>query len=143
MRFGERALVGHNDKNIYAAICDRLDKEFPKDAQHYFHVTDESERKEPESANQANFYWKIAAGFASVSTVLVLGWQILGDSNDAKPSSRLAQAESGASTQVIRGMMRDPELDKLLEAHRLNAGISALQLPAGFMRNATFDKSTH
>jgi sigma-E factor negative regulatory protein RseA len=39
-------------------------------------------------------------------------------------------------------MIRDPELDKLLEAHRLNGGISALQLPAGFVRNATFDKSS-
>jgi sigma-E factor negative regulatory protein RseA len=36
-------------------------------------------------------------------------------------------------------MLRDPQLDELLAAHRQLGGGSALQTPAGFLRNATFD----
>ena len=35
-------------------------------------------------------------------------------------------------------MIRDPQLDALLSAHRQFGGTSALQMPAGFLRNATF-----
>lgn len=35
-------------------------------------------------------------------------------------------------------MIRDPQLDALLAAHRQFGGTSALQMPAGFLRNATF-----
>jgi sigma-E factor negative regulatory protein RseA len=37
-------------------------------------------------------------------------------------------------------MIRDPRLDEMLAAHRqLGGGASALQTPAGFLRNATFE----
>jgi sigma-E factor negative regulatory protein RseA len=36
-------------------------------------------------------------------------------------------------------MIRDPRLDELLAAHRQLGGASALQAPAGFLRNATFE----
>ncbi|MHB8949586.1 MAG: sigma-E factor negative regulatory protein, partial [Rhodoferax sp.] len=36
-------------------------------------------------------------------------------------------------------MIRDPQLDALLAAHKQFGGTSALQGPAGFLRNATFD----
>jgi sigma-E factor negative regulatory protein RseA len=42
---------------------------------------------------------------------------------------------SGESTVMIR----DPRLDALLAAHRQFGGASALQMPSGFMRNATFE----
>jgi sigma-E factor negative regulatory protein RseA len=35
-------------------------------------------------------------------------------------------------------MIRDPRLDELLAAHKQFGGASALQQPAGFLRNATF-----
>ena len=38
-------------------------------------------------------------------------------------------------------MIRDPQLDALLAAHRRFGGASALQMPAGYVRNATFDES--
>jgi len=38
-------------------------------------------------------------------------------------------------------MTRDPELDALLSAHQQMGGHSALQAPAGFLRNATFERS--
>ena len=36
-------------------------------------------------------------------------------------------------------MIRDPRLDELLAAHRQTGGTTALQMPAGFLRNATFE----
>ncbi|QDL55424.1 RseA family anti-sigma factor [Rhodoferax aquaticus] len=37
-------------------------------------------------------------------------------------------------------MIRDPALDALLAAHQLQGGHSALQMPSGFLRNATFER---
>lgn len=36
-------------------------------------------------------------------------------------------------------MIRDPRLDELLAAHRQYGNTTALQMPAGFLRNATFE----
>jgi sigma-E factor negative regulatory protein RseA len=36
-------------------------------------------------------------------------------------------------------MLRDPRLDELVAAHRQYHGATNLQMPAGFLRNATFD----
>lgn len=51
-----------------------------------------------------------------------------------------AVAASGASggTDVPQVMIRDPRLDELLAAHKQFGNASALQQPAGFLRNATF-----
>jgi sigma-E factor negative regulatory protein RseA len=37
-------------------------------------------------------------------------------------------------------MLRDPQLDAFLAAHRQFGGASALQTPAGFLRNANFEE---
>jgi sigma-E factor negative regulatory protein RseA len=37
-------------------------------------------------------------------------------------------------------MIRDPHLDALLAAHRQFGGASALQMPSGFLRNATYEE---
>jgi sigma-E factor negative regulatory protein RseA len=37
-------------------------------------------------------------------------------------------------------MIRDSQLDELLAAHQQSAGISALQMPAGFLRDATYER---
>jgi len=39
-------------------------------------------------------------------------------------------------------MLRDPQLDALLAAHRQHGGVTALQMPAGFLRNATFNEAS-
>jgi sigma-E factor negative regulatory protein RseA len=44
-----------------------------------------------------------------------------------------------AMTSESPVMIRDPQLDALLAAHRQFGGTSALQMPAGFLRNATFE----
>jgi sigma-E factor negative regulatory protein RseA len=56
-----------------------------------------------------------------------------GGTSTAAASVSVAEAEA----QVI---LRDPDLDALLAAHRAMGGNSALQLPSGFLRNATFER---
>lgn len=101
-----------------------------------------------EGANDSNFRWKLLAGVASLATVSVIGWQAMGgwgDQHEAlllaqgqtgKPEVALQQAAAGGEPQV---MIRDRQLDALLAAHRQFGGTSALQMPAGFLRNATFE----
>ena len=102
-----------------------------------------------ESANESHFRWKWVAGLASLAVVSVLGWQVfsvLGESNGVPLLARLSgQAESPYNGVVtVAGtespiMLRDPRLDALLAAHQQFGGTSALQMPSGFLRNATFE----
>ncbi|MDU7587859.1 MAG: anti-anti-sigma factor, partial [Acidovorax sp.] len=48
----------------------------------------------------------------------------------------LATAAGPDGQQV---MLRDPRLDELLAAHKQFGSTTALQMPAGFLRNATFE----
>jgi sigma-E factor negative regulatory protein RseA len=42
--------------------------------------------------------------------------------------------------QTAQGqVLRDVRLEELLAEHRQYGGMSALQMPAGFLRNATYD----
>lgn len=102
------------------------------------------------SANDSRFRWKLLAGLASLSTVAVMGWQMVGGWGDLGAAPQLAQVPvqsvlpQARSTQPDAGaapqrMIRDPQLDALLAAHKQFGGTSALQGPAGFLRNATFD----
>jgi sigma-E factor negative regulatory protein RseA len=36
-------------------------------------------------------------------------------------------------------VIRDTQLEALMAEHRQHGGMSALQMPAGFLRNATYD----
>lgn len=105
------------------------------------------------AANASVFRWKMVAGFASLAAVAAIGWTSLAtlqgpgaaggaqlartpdsvSSPGAAPVVAVADAEGG---QV---MIRDPRLDDLLAAHKQFGSTSALQMPAGFLRNATFD----
>ena len=90
-----------------------------------------------ESANDSRFRWKLLAGFASLAAVSVIGWQAVGGWDAQRGESQLAQVTVRPSTPQV--MIRDPQLDALLAAHRQFGGTSALQMPAGFLRNATFE----
>ena len=111
-----------------------------------------------ESANESRFRWKLLAGVASLAAVGAVGWSLLGGlaNWDAKREGELSRAPSlapqpaKASPQVQaqplalaqaepQVMIRDPHLDALLAAHNQFGGTSALQMPAGFLRNATFE----
>lgn len=102
------------------------------------------------SANDGRFRWKMLAGLASLSTVALIGWQIVSGWGDLGGARQLAQVpvqalqpevgltQPGVGTEPQR-MIRDPQLDALLAAHKQFGGTSALQGPAGFLRNATFE----
>ncbi len=113
-----------------------------------------------EVANQSVFRWKMVAGLASVAAVAMVGWNsmaLLGA--DKQPAGSLQQMASAVvsgadnrSTQSTQGlvqmpvtvgqnatvMLRDPRLDELLAARGQIGGAANLQMPASFLRNATF-----
>jgi sigma-E factor negative regulatory protein RseA len=94
--------------------------------------------------------WKLAAGFATLVAAGAIVWNVSGGTGqlDGKPQLAqvppaapisIAQGAAPPATADVRGMIRDPRLDELLAAHRQVGGTSALQKPAGFLRNATFE----
>jgi len=98
-----------------------------------------------EASNDTSFRWKIVAGLASVAAVSAVAWS-LATGVVAKPDAgQLAKAATGQGTVLTsseRGVMiRDPQLDELLAAHRQLGGASVLPMSAGFVRNATFEST--
>lgn len=94
------------------------------------------------AANDANFRWKLVAGFASLAAVSVIAWNSAGLL--ALPAAAPQLAQAGNAPQVVvaspQGLMvRDARLEELLAAHAQLGGSSALQVPSGFLRNATFE----
>lgn len=100
-------------------------------------------RTEHPSANDASMRWKLVAGLASLATVMVVGWHLMSTDGTADGASQLAQVAvpvQPAAAGATPAMIRDPRLDQLLAAHQQFGGTSALQMPAGFVRNATFER---
>ena len=105
-----------------------------------------------QSANDARFRWRWVAGVAGLGLVGVMALNLRSDpSLDGAVSGQISSVQNlptglvernvvvaGAGTQV---MIRDPRLDQLLAAHKQFGGTSALQTPAGFLRNATFEET--
>ena len=110
-------------------------------------------------ANASVFRWKVAAGFASVAAVAAIGWnlvvvpagsggatlaqlqpasQAVAQQSEAAPESNVVAVSTGNGSEVI---LRDPRLDELLAAHRQFGSKAALQMPADFLRNASFANS--
>lgn len=100
------------------------------------------------SANQDRFSWKMIAGVAVLGLAVLIGM----GSRESGPLSQSQQMASDGPTvnqakDVTVGyiedgvMLRNPELDALLMAHQQMGGHSALQMPSGFLRNATFDRT--
>lgn len=99
-------------------------------------------RSSGEAANDTSFRWKLVAGFASLAAVAAIGWTAAGDIMRGQPPQMASAAPQGATAVAERPaiMIRDARLDEMLAAHRqLGGGASALQSPAGFLRNATFE----
>lgn len=97
-------------------------------------------------------WWHLVVGLASVAMVAVVAWQSfqglvspgtqLAVAPRTNPSTvSLAQSGPPAGGQgAAPVMIRDPQIDALLAAHRQFGGTSALQMPTGFLRNATFEE---
>jgi len=95
------------------------------------------------ASNDANFRWKLAAGFASLTAIAAIAWSTVGQL--ATPQQVQLAAVPSAVVPVAGAsgpMIRDPRLDEFLAAHRQLAGTSALQAPAGFLRNAAFESGS-
>lgn len=117
------------------------------------------------AANDAVFRWKMVAGFASVAAVMAVTWNLIGgvppDAGGASgpqlaiaPAPVVPQAVAPVvsaappvpSTEVVVNtgqgvLIRDARLEELLAEHRQHGGMSALQMPTGFIRGATYDAS--
>ncbi|MGE8447467.1 MAG: sigma-E factor negative regulatory protein [Comamonas sp.] len=120
-----------------------------------------------DAANHSVFRWKMVAGFATVAAVAMVGWNSVGLLSNGSGNDGRQQIASAAAPQVVASaasgrpaagsnaqglvqqqvtvgqnstiMLRDPRLDELLAA-RGQIGVTAnLQMPAGFLRNATFN----
>ncbi len=97
------------------------------------------------AANDAQMRWKLVAGVASFAAVAAIGWNLVGGglglSNNAPSLAQAPASEPVLQTSGQPGqyMLRDPRLDELLAAHRQAGGTSALQMPSGFLRSATFE----
>lgn len=105
----------------------------------------------PVAANASVFRWKMVAGFASLAAVAAIGWtsfsqlQGVGGAEAQLAAAPERAASQGAPVVAVADadgqqvMIRDPRLDELLAAHKQFGSTSALQMPAGFLRNATFE----
>ncbi|CAN7761438.1 sigma-E factor negative regulatory protein [Variovorax sp. LjRoot84] len=118
---------------------------------------------EPRSAgaNEPVFWWKLVAGFASLTATSAIGWYWVSGDGVQPAATPLAHQQGSGSvlaasrgppqtatsrltpTQVVIGtgapstVMRNQRLDQLLEAHQQAGGAS--QMPTGFLRNATLE----
>jgi sigma-E factor negative regulatory protein RseA len=97
--------------------------------------------EQPVAANDASFRWKVVAGFASLTAMAAIGWTMaMGAAGKPQESQLAATQRATVLAGAGRGVMiRDPKLDEFLAAHRQLGGASALQMPSGFLRSATFD----
>ena len=91
------------------------------------------------SANDSVWRWKLVAGLCSLMAVAVLGWQLVALRSDTAVP-QLATVVPPSPTTEAPVMIRDPRLDQLIAAHQQQGGTSALQMPAGFLRNATLER---
>lgn len=102
-----------------------------------------------EPANDAVFRWRLVAGVAAVAALASVAWQVvvptMGGPQLAQakptltvPAVELAQARTEA-VQTDRGVvLRDPQLEALIAAHRQWGGMSALEMPSG-VNTASFE----
>lgn len=109
---------------------------------------------EREAANAAVWRWRMVAGLASVAALALGTWTLLGSSGPApvlgggavmatapaaSPATPVASALPRAATPPQ--MLRDPRLDELVAAQKqLGNPPVTLQMPADFLRNATFEQ---
>lgn len=112
------------------------------------------------AANDAVFRWKLLAGVASLAAVMAVSWNVLGGAPASSggsvagpqlalmpslsgappaPAQPAAQSANEVVVNTAQGpVLRDARLEQLLAEHRQYGGMSALQMPAGFLRDATY-----
>ena len=94
------------------------------------------------AANEPFFSWKWAAGLSALAASVMLGLNLIGTTAvaPAATGSQLAQTTVPITVDGQAAvMLRNPQLDALIAAHNQVGGSSALQMPSGFLRSATFN----
>jgi sigma-E factor negative regulatory protein RseA len=113
------------------------------------------------AANDPVMRWKMAAGLASLAAVVAVSWSVMRGAPGAdggvvaapqlaqviaptEPANPVVVGSNTGSTNVAVStgqgiLIRDARLEQMLAEHRQYGGMSALQMPAGFLRNATYD----
>lgn len=93
------------------------------------------------TANDSFFNWKWVGGLSAAAAVVVFSWNLVGTTATSPKDSgaQLAQAATVATPSATGVMLRNPQLDALIAAHNQAGGSSALQMPSGFLRSATFN----
>ncbi|MDW5443695.1 sigma-E factor negative regulatory protein [Polaromonas sp. SM01] len=95
-----------------------------------------------EAVNDTSFRWKMIAGFVSVAAVVAVTWNVGSGLLAPSVAPQLARAEPAQQVLVMSdqgAVLRDARMEELLAAHKQFGGTSALQMPSGFLRNATFE----
>lgn len=136
------------DSEVFAAsVMARLRNETPALPEA---VVSRAVADRPLAANDAVFRWKLVAGLASLAAVVAVTWTVgVRDGGLAgpqmaavSPTPQPVAAPQPLVVQTAQGqVLRDARLEQLLSEHRQFGGMSALQAPAGFLRNATYDAS--
>lgn len=142
LRAPELAGPACGDAAFVARLRQRLQAQPPAHRQHAALVAD-LERRPAVALPAANdaVRWKRVAGFASLAALAMAAWQLVREGDSANVGPQLARQDSPAVLAAhAPAMIRDPRLDQFLAAHQQFGGASALQKPAGFLRNATFEQ---
>ncbi len=93
------------------------------------------------ASNEPFFSWKWAAGLSALAASVMLGLNLIGTTVFAPvpTGSQLAQTSVPITVDGQTAvMLRNPQLDALIAAHNQVGGSSALQMPSGFLRSATY-----
>ena len=96
-------------------------------------------------ANDNFFNWKWLGGLSAAAAVVAFSWNLVSTTATAPNGSGAQLAQSAVqaapvATQTSAGvMLRNTQLDALIAAHNQVGGSSALQMPSGFLRSATFN----
>lgn len=132
------------------------------------HAASRAPGKRMTAANDPVFRWKMVAGLASLAAVMAVSWTQLQNATEPGAGSTgsqwaqrempfaLASVDSEAARTLATSLpqtpaesvivntpqgsvVRDPQLEALMDQHRQHGGMTALQMPTGFLRNATYD----
>ena len=91
------------------------------------------------AANDHSFRWKLLAGFASLTAVSAISWNLFFPANLEPLQLTVAPSSEQILIATPQGpLVRDARLHEWLEAHR-ELGASPTHMPSGFLRSATFE----
>jgi len=103
------------------------------------------------AANDAVFRWKVVAGVTAVAAIVAVVWgsgalsgapsggaQWAGSTHNSAPVPIVVSAPV-VPASASSGVVRDPQIEEWMAAHRQWGGASALQTSAGFLRAASYD----